>query len=82
MVDSNKVSTFVPMAAVALSSTDQTNLSFLKDLSTHVVTILDKESEIDVADRQLTAGNITALNTLYGKVVAKLDTLVTAMTVT
>lgn len=67
------------MAAVAFSTADNTNISNLLAMSTHVVNILDKESIILAADRQLTAGNITALNTLYGKITAKLDTIVTAL---
>lgn len=63
---------------MALSTANIGDIEQYKSLSTHLVTILDKESDIDSAVRQLTLANIIKINTLYGAVMDRLQQIVVA----
>jgi hypothetical protein len=52
------------------------DLENLKSLSTHIVSILDNESRIDITLRQLSDGNIADLNSLYGDVVQVINQII------
>lgn len=61
---------------MALTTEQITDLENLKTLSTHVVSIIDNQSKIDTALRQLTTANITELNDLYGNIVQVINQIV------
>ena len=63
---------------MALSTANIGDIEQYKSLSTHLVNILDKESDINSAVRQLTVANITKINTLYGAVIDRLQEIVAA----
>jgi hypothetical protein len=61
---------------MALTVENIADLEQYKTLSTHLVGILDNESKIDSVVRQLSATNITGLNSLYTDVIARINEII------
>lgn len=61
---------------MSLTTLNVADIEQYKSLSTHLVDILDKESQIAAAVRQLTDANILKINTLYGAIMDRLQSIV------
>jgi hypothetical protein len=62
---------------MALTVEQIADLEQYKNLSTHIVGILDREAGINTDSRQLSPANITALNDLYTTLIADIETIIT-----
>ena len=66
------------MAYTPIFNTDTiADMEQLKSLSTHVVTILDKETSILTTDKSLTVANANLLNGLYANIVSAMNNIIT-----
>lgn len=63
---------------MALSTAQIGDLEQYKGLSTHIVSILDTESRIETAIRQLSTANIVLLNSTYANVITRINEIVSS----